>query len=206
MKMKNEQEKFWSGDFGNEYIKRNSLKEILPSKIYFFSKILKNLDEAKSCLELGANVGSNLLAIKKVRPDIKLKGLEINDIAYKDLKDIGVCSETFHASLLDFNKSNIADLVFTMGVLIHIAPNFLEKAYETLYSTSKKYILLCEYYNPTPISLEYRGHSNKLFKRDFAGEMLEKYSNLELKDYGFSYSKDKNYPLDDITWFLMKKK
>ncbi len=69
-----------------------------------------------------------------------------------------------------------------------------------------KYILLCEYYNPTPISLEYRGHSNKLFKRDFAGEMLEKYSNLELKDYGFSYSKDKNYPLDDITWFLMKKK
>jgi len=35
--------------------------------------------------------------------------------------------------------------------------------------------------------------------------MLEKYQSLELVDYGFSYRRDKNFPQDDITWFLLKK-
>jgi hypothetical protein len=44
-----------------------------------------------------------------------------------------------------------------------------------------------------------------LFKRDFAGEMLERYPDLELIDYGFVYKRDNNFPQDDITWFLLKK-
>ncbi|MDC3024136.1 pseudaminic acid biosynthesis-associated methylase [Alphaproteobacteria bacterium] len=203
---KNEQEKFWSGDFGDHYIKRNSIENILPSKIYFFSKIFNHLGKIDSCLELGANVGANLLAINKIRPEIKLKGLEINDLAYESLENLGICTETFKTSLLNFKKKQIADLSFTMGVLIHISPNNLDKAYETLYLTSKKYLLLCEYYNPTPVAIDYRGHSNKLFKRDFAGELLNKYQDLELLEYGFSYKNDKKYSLDDINWFLLKKK
>ena len=202
----NEQEKFWSGDFGDHYIKRNSIENILPSKIYFFSKIFNHLGKIDSCLELGANVGSNLLAINKIRPEIKLKGLEINDLAYESLENLGICTETFKTSLLNFKKKQIADLSFTMGVLIHISPNNLDKAYETLYLTSKKYLLLCEYYNPTPVAIDYRGHSNKLFKRDFAGELLNKYQDLELLEYGFSYKNDKKYSLDDINWFLLEKK
>ena len=111
-----------------------------------------------------------------------------------------------YASLLNFKKKQIADLSFTMGVLINISPNNLDKAYETLYLTSKKYLLLCEYYNPTPVAIDYRGHSNKLFKRDFAGELLNKYQDLELLEYGFSYKNDKKYSLDDINWFLLEKK
>ena len=65
MENSNEQEKFWSGDFGTQYSIRNSIENILPSKIHFFSKIFKNLEDVDSCLELGANIGSNLLAIKK---------------------------------------------------------------------------------------------------------------------------------------------
>ena len=206
MSDKNEQEKFWSGEFGTQYIKRNSIEDILPSKIHFFSKIFKDLDVIDVCLELGANVGSNLLAINKIRPEIKLKGLEINNEAYNSLVDLGICTETFQTSLLNFKKKHIADLVFTMGVLIHISPNNLDKAYETIYETSRNYLLLCEYYNPTPIALDYRGHRNRLFKRDFAGELMQKYSDIELVEYGFCYRNDKKYPLDDITWFLMKKK
>ena len=62
-----------------------------------------------------------------------------------------------------------------------------------------------EYYNPSPISIEYRGHSNKLFKRDFCDEMLDLYQDLKLKDYGFIYQRDKMFPQDDITWFLLEK-
>ena len=33
----------------------------------------------------------------------------------------------------------------------------------------------------------------------------EKFSNIELKDYGFSYHRDTSFPQDDITWFLLEK-
>jgi spore coat polysaccharide biosynthesis protein SpsF len=62
-----------------------------------------------------------------------------------------------------------------------------------------------EYYNPSPVSVPYRGHNDRLFKRDFAGEMLNKYPNLKALDYGFVYRRDPNFPLDDVTWFLMEK-
>ena len=52
--------------------------------------------------------------------------------------------------------------------------------YEALYNSSKKYILVCEYYNPSPVELSYRGHKEKLFKRDFAGDILSKYSDLRV--------------------------
>ncbi len=55
------------------------------------------------------------------------------------------------------------------------------------------------------VPLDYRGLSNKLFKRDFAGEMLDKYPDLQLVDYGFVYHNDNSFPQDDINWFLLKK-
>ena len=69
----------------------------------------------------------------------------------------------------------------------------------------KKYILLAEYYNPSPVSLEYRGEKDKLFKRDFAGEIMNKYEDLVLIDFGFAYRRDKKSPQDDISWFLLAK-
>jgi spore coat polysaccharide biosynthesis protein SpsF len=83
-------------------------------------------------------------------------------------------------------------------VLIHVSPQKLGTVYEKLYSVSRRYILVCEYYNPSPVSVTYRG--------DFAGELLDRYADLALIDYGFVYSRDPAFPQDDITWFLMEKK
>ncbi|MCX6780468.1 MAG: pseudaminic acid biosynthesis-associated methylase, partial [Candidatus Magasanikbacteria bacterium] len=115
--------------------------------------------------------------------------------------------EVYLSSILDLNpeKHGQYDFIFTKGVLIHINPDELNKVYDTMYKLSKEYICVAEYYNPSPVSVEYRGEKNKLFKRDFAGEMLDKYSDLKLVDYGFKYRKDDNFPQDDITWFLLKK-
>ena len=66
-------------------------------------------------------------------------------------------------------------------------------------------MLLCEYYNPSPATVTYRGHDNRLFKRDFCGEMHELYPDLALVDYGFAYHADPVFPQDDITWFLLEK-
>jgi len=81
----------------------------------------------------------------------------------------------------------------------------LNDVYEKLYNSSNRYILIAEYYNPTPVSVVYRGHSNKLFKRDFAGEMLDKYSDLTLVDYGFNYHRDNSFHYADTNWFLLEK-
>jgi spore coat polysaccharide biosynthesis protein SpsF len=69
---------------------------------------------------------------------------------------------------------------------------------------SSRWILIAEYYNPVPVAIDYRGHSDKLFKRDFAGELLSQFSNLELIATGFAYHLDP-FPQDDITWFLIRK-
>jgi spore coat polysaccharide biosynthesis protein SpsF len=99
----------------------------------------------------------------------------------------------------------LSDLVLIKGVLIHLNPEVLPQAYELLYRSSSKYICVAEYYNPTPIAVPYRGHEDKLFKRDFAGEIMKKFNDLRLVDYGFAYHGDSNFPQDDITWFLMEK-
>lgn len=95
------------------------------------------------------------------------------------------------------------DVSFTKGVLIHINPTELNKVYRNLYKLSKRYIVVCEYYNPSPVVVKYRGNDDRLFKRDFAGDLIEKY-NLRLVDYGFTYHRDNYFPQDDSTWFCLK--
>jgi pseudaminic acid biosynthesis-associated methylase len=101
--------------------------------------------------------------------------------------------------------TSTVDLALIKGVLIHISPDQLAGVYEKLYQVSRRYILIAEYYNPTPVTVSYRGHNEKLFKRDFAGEMLDRYPDLELVDYGFVYHRDPLFPQDDMTWFLLRR-
>jgi pseudaminic acid biosynthesis-associated methylase len=96
-------------------------------------------------------------------------------------------------------------LVIIKGVLIHIAPDRLPVAYDTVYRHTNKWIVLCEYYNPAPVEVSYRGHAQRLFKRDFTGEMLDRFADIRLRDYGFRYRRDCVAPADDVTWFLLEK-
>jgi spore coat polysaccharide biosynthesis protein SpsF len=97
------------------------------------------------------------------------------------------------------------DLTLIKGVLIHLNPEVLPQVYDKLFAACGQYLLVAEYYNPAPVAIPYRGHSDRLFKRDFAGEMMDRHPQLKLIDYGFAYRRDPNFPQDDITWFLMEK-
>ena len=202
---KTEQEKFWAEEFGSEYINRNKGSKLLASNLNFFSKALAQADQLDSCIEFGANIGMNLKALKLLYPEIKLKGIEINEDAANELKGLIGKENVFVGPIFDYVPKKTFDLVLIKGVLIHINPEKLKTVYQKLYESSHRYILLCEYYNPSPVTIPYRGHTDRLFKRDFAGEMLDAYPNLSLIDYGFSYQRDNSFPQDDITWFLMKK-
>ena len=98
------------------------------------------------------------------------------------------------------------DLALIKGVLIHINPDELNQVYDKLVAATNHYLMVAEYYNPVPVAIPYRGHSDRLFKRDFAGEIMERHPEMQLIDYGFVYNRDPSFPQDDITWFLMEKK
>lgn len=203
-KFKTEQEEFWAGKFGDDYIKRNKSEEIIAGNINLFSKVLRKTYKINSVLEVGANIGLNLIALKYLLPRCNFTAVEINKNAYYELKKLQWVN-SYNESILTFKREKKHDLTFTKGVLIHINPNDLEKVYKKLYNFSKKYILIVEYYSPIPVNINYRGHADRLFKRDFAGDMLNLYSDLNLIDYGFIYHLDTNFPQDDLNWFLLKK-
>ena len=205
------QETFWAGQFGDEYISRNQGRHVLASNLAFFSRALAKTAKIQSCIEFGANIGLNLQALKLLFPDQQQYAVEINSDAARELHKVIPDQNVFETSILDFDPSVVAgargcDLALTKGVLIHMNPAFLVDVYRKLYNASKRYIMVCEYYNPTPTTVNYRGHTERLFKRDFAGEIMELYPQLELLDYGFSYHRDQSFPQDDITWFLMEKR
>ena len=200
------QEEFWAGEFGAAYSRRNSSEQLLASNLRFFSVALRAAGAIGSCLELGANIGMNLRALRLLHPGLRAAGVEINPEAARALGEL-IGPENVHtASLLDYRAADPFDLVLSKGVLIHLQPDTLPAAYDAIYRASRRYVLLGEYYSPSPVSISYRGHADRLFKRDFAGELLDRYPDLALLDYGFVYRRDPAFPQDDVSWFLMEKR
>jgi pseudaminic acid biosynthesis-associated methylase len=200
------QEEFWAGSFGTEYIGRNEGDELLASNLGFFAAALRQAGKISSCLELGANVGMNLKALRLLHPGITLRGVEINPEAARRLRELIGAEAVFEGSISDFPVTERYELVLTKTVLIHINEAKLPAIYDMLYEASRRYILVCEYYNTTPVAIRYRGHDDRLFKRDFAGELMDRHPDLRLLDYGFAYHRIPPHLNDDVTWFLMEKK
>ena len=199
-----EQEAFWAGSFGNAYIDRNRDAAILASRTAMFTRILLRAGTIGSAVEFGANIGLNMLALRTLLPEAKLSAIEINPEAVKILQSQERLN-VHHGSILEPQVDAPHDLSFTSGVLIHINPEALPSVYDNLYAASGRYIALSEYYNTAPVAIPYRGHDDRLFKRDFAGDLLDRFPDLALVDYGFCYHRDPNFPADDMTWFLLEK-
>jgi len=202
--MKTEQESFWAGAFGDEYSARNQGPQILAANRALFARVLQHTRNVESLLELGANVGNNLRALRDLLPNAKLSGVELNATAAQALSSWGG-AEVFNQSLLDFREERKWDFVLVKGTLIHLAPERLPDAYDVVERCAKRYVCFVEYYNPAPVEVSYRGHAGKLFKRDFARELMQRHPALQLLDYGFVYRGDANFPQDDVTWFLMER-
>lgn len=206
MSYSTEQEEFWAGDFGTQYIDRNRSKALNASNFKLFSEILNHTVGVNTILELGANIGMNISVLNTLRPSAITSAVEINKDAYEELKK-HCKGEAYHLSIQEIKVDKFPkfDLVFTKGVLIHINPNDLKKTYETMFNLSSKYICFIEYFNKNPVMINYRKNLNKLFKRDFASEFMDQFPEVELIDYGFKYHRDNCFRQDDITWFLLRK-
>lgn len=205
MTYRTEQEAFWAGDFGDDYTVRNVGQNWVATNLSLFADVLRRTRNVRSAVEFGANIGLNLRALDLLLPEAELAAVEINGTAAAKLRAWGR-AEVHETSILEFTPARQWDLALIKGVLIHINPDELPSVYDRLAAAADRYLCLVEYYNPTPVAVSYRGHSDRLFKRDFAGEVLDRFPEFALTDYGFRYRPDPNLPQDDVTWFLLERR
>ena len=198
--MNTDQIDIWESDFGKQYTDRNNFKSEIRLKSWSEMLPLENIE---SVLEVGCNRGKNLECISKIKPDLKIFGVEPNDYAVnicKKLKSVEVNKGT--AFNLPFEDSSV-DLVFTANVLIHIALEDLQKAMLEINRVSKKYILCIEYIDDNETNIHYRGHDNALWKRNFKKHYEDTIPGLKLVKSGF-WSWDSG-GFDDSHWYLWEK-
>ena len=205
----NEQQNFWKNSYATDYINKNSDFDI-PSGINAWNIMLSKVERNKldnGILECGCNIGRNLDFLNRIIPEAPKSIIEISEPAYKYVVEKYNLESHFNGAIEDSRyENNKFGLVFSMGVLIHINPDNLKDVMQKMYDYSKDYILIGEYFNRTPVMINYNGEDNKLFKRDFGKLFIESF-NVDLVDYGFLWGHlyDKS-GFDDITWWLFKKK
>jgi hypothetical protein len=90
----------WAGGIGNAYHQRQVNR--VPADIELFARILDRTQNVESVIEFGAGQGDNLLAIRRLLPDARLTGVEVNAnaCAMKWLSSIGFSEFSIGASCL----------------------------------------------------------------------------------------------------------
>ena len=174
--MLTEQEQFWRQSFGDEYVSRNRVE--WRKRIPFWQGVIDRT-RPRSILEVGCGSGWNMRAIRAVDPMIALWGCDINSAAIEEAGDAGL--SVVNASLFDLKKEwpeGGFDLVASVGVLIHVAPADLPRAMDSIISVSNRYVLAVEYADETEVEVEYRGHSERLWRRPFGRLYAERGLNV----------------------------
>lgn len=198
-----EQANFWKGEFGDDYIGRNNSPSLMASNLFLFGQILSKCPKMPaSFLELGPNIGMNFRALSLLSPDCDFYGVEVNQSAFDQLIQAGARGE--NCSIESFATDERFDFVFTKGALIHLNPESLDETYKKMAEASSQYVLICEYFSPSPVAIEYRGHGEKLFKRDFGGEFLASSEDFRQISDGFASSRS-TFPQDNVTWSLFER-
>ena len=200
----NDQQNFWANEYAQDYIEKNSQfnREL---GIDGWQKMLDKAEGIDSMLECGCNIGRNIDFLNELLPDVAKSIIEISSPAFQFVTQKYALSQAFNGSILESNLSGKFDLVYTMGVLIHIHPDDLLANMRKMFDYSNKYILIGEYFNRTPVMIEYQGQKDKLFKRDFGKLFIENFP-VDLVDYGFLWGHiydDAGF--DDVTWWLFEK-
>lgn len=203
------QAEFWKSEFGDAYTDRNVASvEQIQARLALWSDILAHTISAPpaSILEVGANLGINLRALRllssarryAVEPNEKARTILVQDglVAPADVRD-GLAS---NIGLPD----EVADLAFTSGVLIHIHPDHLLASLKEIYRCSRRWIACVEYFSDKPEMIPYRGHDDRLFKRDFGAFWLDSFPDLRTVAYGFAWKRVTG--LDNLTWWLFEKR
>lgn len=203
-----EQLNFWRGQFGDSYTNRNSVDAgPLRARAAMWSAIMDGTKGAPpgSILEVGSNIGNNLRALRAltgaqlwaVEPNAQARAQLVKDGVVEADKAVDGVAQAIPL------KDHAVDMAFTCGVLIHIHPDDLLASCLEIYRVASRYIACIEYFSDKPEMIPYRGHDDRLFKRDFGGFWLDNFASLRVIDYGFRWKRVTG--LDNLTWWLFAK-
>ena len=198
----------WTGEFGDDYVRRHEAAEWkLRYGVEAFRRMVGGLT-LESVLEVGSNIGLNLWFLRELfGTRLRLFAVEPNRTAYERLvADPRIrVEQAWNATAAELPLPDAAvDLVFTSGVLIHIAPADLGRATDEIVRVARRYVLCVEYFSHTPQEITYRGHEGLLFKRDFGAFYLDRHPGLRPLAYGFLWQRELLI-FDNLNWWLFDK-
>ena len=198
-----EQIQTWTGDFGREYTDRNTytpaeLEEHYRrnygiSRTEMNERLLKGIPKDARILEVGCNMGTQLLILEQMG-FTNLHGIEIQSYALDRARTRLPKAVLSQASAFAIPYADAYfDLVFTSGVLIHIAPSDLPKALGEIHRCTQNWIWGFEYYAAETTEVPYRGQTALLWKSDFARAYLRHFEDLEVvREERFRYPDNHN--------------
>jgi pseudaminic acid biosynthesis-associated methylase len=202
----------WTGDFGRDYTDRNEMTleqgDVLFQQNYGVTRAQLNADflsqisRTARILEVGCNIGNQLLRLQQSGFK-NLYGIEIQEYALQRARTRLAHAELRQASAFDIPySSGCFDLVFTSGVLIHIAPKDLARAVAEIHRCTSSYIWGLEYYAPQPTEVIYRGSDDLLWKMNYAQFYRDQFPDLTLiREQRLKYNSNSNTD----TMFLLQK-
>jgi len=204
----------WEGQFGKEYTDRNAVSldelDVMYRTNYGItrtemnSRFIGDLDRSSRILEVGSNIGNQLLCLQKAGFR-SLYGIELQSYAVELSKCRTTGINIVEGSAFDIPfKDGFFDLVFTAGLLIHISPEDITAVLDEIYRCSKRHIWGFEYYADAYTEIPYRGHTDLLWKTNFAKLWLERFKTLRLvKEERFKYTNSDNI---DAMFLLQKQR
>ena len=124
---------------------------------------------------MGCNIGRNLIALRHFIPNVSAvePNAEAAQIARAHPELAGVRIDEADGFALPYDDASV-DLVFTSGVLIHVAPDDLGRMVDEILRVARHYVLCIEYFAHEPTAVPYHGREGYLFKRDFGRFYLER--------------------------------
>jgi len=190
MEKQSKQMEHWSGEFGKSYTDRNPqtfaemdalhVREFGVSRSALNEEFLGELDRSSRILEVGANVGAQLLGLQAMGFE-RLYGIELQPYAVEKSKANTQGINLIQGSAFDIPfKDGYFDLVYTSGVLIHLSPEDIGVALDEIIRCTRAFVWGWEYYAPEYTAVPYRGNNELLWKTDFAQLYLRRCPALRL--------------------------
>jgi pseudaminic acid biosynthesis-associated methylase len=193
-------EQLWAGDFGAAYIDRN--RALDDRRAVFWTDLVQSAG-IRSVLEIGCGQGANLKPLAGLLDPHDVWGVDVNEdaLALARLHAPGVNVVASRARRLPF-RDDLADLAFTVGVLIHQPETTLPIVMAEIVRCSARFVLWAEYHAPTTEEIEYHGKTGALYRRDYGAIYRELFPELSLVREGFLAQED---GFDRVTWQLLEK-
>ena len=170
-------EELWKGEFGDAYVERNTVA--VDARGRFWAKV-RGQYPFDRVLEVGCAHGENLRHLASAIDPHDLYGLDINDRAVAGVHRAvpGANALWGAARQLPF-RDQYFDAVFTVALLIHQPPATLPLVMSEIVRCSRRWVMCGEYHADEETTIEWRGTTDALYKRDYGALYQELFPELQ---------------------------